>query len=37
MTWFLNEDEMDEYTEKDETLSDVALAYMWALGRFIVR
>ena len=30
MKWFLNEDELDEFTENDENMSDVALAYMWA-------
>ena len=30
MKWFLSEDELEEYTERDEAMSNVALAYMWA-------
>ena len=30
MKWFLDKDEMDEFTERDETLFNVALAYMWS-------
>ena len=28
--WFYREDELDEYTEKDKDMADIALAYMWA-------
>lgn len=28
--WFYKEYDLDNYTEKDKELSDVALAYMWS-------